>query len=92
MKAIFISMIVLMTTGCATTNIVTKEQIYYEAAKSISRDNAMTQTACWAAITEIAKTGDNTAKIGALALADKCKNVPIAIEAPKKSFFDFFVQ
>lgn len=76
---------VLLLTGCATVN---KEQLYYEAAKSISRDNAMTQAACWSAISEIAKTGDNSAKIGALALADRCKNDPVHLEAPKRNILN----
>lgn len=86
MKGFLIIVFSILLTGCVTG--IGTEQIYYEAAKSISRDNAMTQAACWAAISEIAKTGDNSAKIGALALADKCKNQPIKIEAPRRSILD----
>lgn len=75
-----------LLTGCVTNPSITKEQLYYEAAKSISRDSAMAQAACWAAISEIAKTGDSTAKVGALALADKCKNQPVQLESPKRNF------
>jgi hypothetical protein len=46
----------------------------------------MAQTACWSAISEIAKSGDSGAKVGAVALADKCKNEPIKIEAPKRNW------
>lgn len=90
MKIILVAGFSILLAGCATG--VSKEQIYYEAAKSISRDSAMTQTACWAAISEIAKTGDATAKVGALALADKCKNQPIKIESPPRSILDLFRQ
>jgi len=82
MKTIILAA-VLVLAGCAST---TKEQLYYEASKSISKDNTMTQTACWAAITEIAKSGDSGAKVGAVALADKCKNETVKIEPPKKNW------
>lgn len=73
-------------TGCASTS---KDQLYYEAAKSISKDNTMSQTACWAVIGEIAKGGSETAKVGAIALAEKCKSNSVTIEAPKKSWHGF---
>lgn len=63
-----------------------KEQLYYDAAKAISKDNTVSQTACWAAITEIAKGGDSGAKVGAVALADKCKNETVKIEPPKRNW------
>lgn len=75
----------LFLVGCATN----KDQLYYEAAKSISKDNTMSQTACWAAINEIAKGGDNSAKVGAIALAERCKNETIKIEAPKRNLLGF---
>lgn len=84
-KSIIATSSILILTGCAN---VSKDQLYYDTAKSISRDNAMTQTACWSAISEIAKTGDNAAKIGALALADRCKNDPINIQAPKRNLLE----
>lgn len=82
MKAMILTIAILLLTGCA----VSKDQLYYEAAKSISKDNTMAQTACWSAINEIAKGGDNAAKVGAIALAEKCKNETIKLEAPKKNF------
>lgn len=75
----------VLLAGCAAAN---KDQMYYDAAKSISKDNTMSQTACWAAIAEIAKGGDNGAKIGAIALADKCKNDPVQVHAPKRSVWN----
>lgn len=75
----------VLLAGCAASN---KDQMYYDAAKSISKDNTMTQTACWAAIAEIAKGGDNGAKIGAIALAERCKNEPVNIQAPKRSVWN----
>jgi uncharacterized lipoprotein YajG len=86
MKSIIIAGCALvLLSGCASAN---KDQLYYDAAKSISKDNTMTQTACWAAISEIAKGGDNGAKIGALALADRCKNDPVHIQAPKRNVWN----
>jgi hypothetical protein len=69
--------------GCATAS---KEQLYYDTAKSLSKDSTMAQTACWAAVTEIAKSGDTGAKVGAIALADKCKNEVMKIEPPKRNW------
>ena len=72
----------VLLAGCLTT----KEQLYYETAKSISKDNTMSQTACWAAISDIAKGGTEGAKVGAIALAEKCKNETVRIEAPKRNW------
>ena len=74
---------ILLLTGCATAN---KDQLYYDASKAISKDQTVTQSACWAAVGEIAKTGDNAVKMGAIALAEKCKSAPVKLEAPKKSW------
>ena len=74
----------ILMTGCATTN---KDQLYYDATKSVSKDQTVTQSACWAAVAEVAKGGDNTVKMGAIALAEKCKSMPVKIEAPQKSWF-----
>jgi uncharacterized lipoprotein YmbA len=82
MKAIVI-IAALTLAGCATAS---KEQLYYDTAKSLSKDSTMAQTACWAAVTEIAKSGDTGAKVGAIALADKCKNEVMKIEPPKRNW------
>ena len=82
MKAIVIRA-ALTLAGCATAS---KEQLYYDTAKSLSKDSTMAQTACWAAVTEIAKSGDTGAKVGAIALADKCKNEVMKIEPPKRNW------
>ena len=83
MKSIIVASIsALILTGCVTT----KDQVYYETAKSISRDNTVAQTACWTAISDIAKGGDSGAKVGAIALAEKCKNETVKIEAPKRNW------
>lgn len=83
MKLIFIFLSAVVLFGCAST---TKEQLYYDTAKSISKDSTMAQTACFAAVTEIAKGGDQGAKVGAITLADKCKNETIKIEPPKRNW------
>lgn len=87
MKMIFgIILCSVFLTGCASTS---KEQLYYDAAKSISKDHTMSQTACWSAITEIAKGGSEAAKVGAISLADRCKNEGVKLEAPKKGLLGF---
>ena len=78
----FTFMLCLLLTGCATS----KEQMYYDTVKSVSKDNTMSQTACWAAISDIAKGGDGGAKVGAIALAEKCKNETLKVEAPKRNW------
>jgi uncharacterized protein YcfL len=79
---ILVSVTSLLLAGCLTT----KEQLYYETAKSISRDNTVSQTACWSAISDIAKGGSEGAKVGAIALAEKCKNETLKIEAPRRNW------
>lgn len=86
MKTFIIISSIFVLTGCATTS---KDQMYYDAAKSISKDNTVSQTACWAAIGEIAKGGDNSAKVGAISLAEKCKNSPVTLEPPKRNWLGF---
>jgi len=83
MKIFFLTVVSLLVAGCATSS----EQLYYDTVKSVSKDNTMSQTACWAAISDIAKGGDNSAKVGAISLADKCKNDPLKIEGPKRGIF-----
>lgn len=85
MKYITISLFTLLLASCATS----KDQMYYDTAKSISKDNTITQTACWSAITEIAKGGDSGAKVGAISLAEKCKNETMKIEPPKRNWLGF---
>lgn len=85
MKMFTVLILCVLLGGCATN----KDQVYYETAKSISKDSTMAQTACFAAISDIAKNGDSGAKVGAIALAEKCKNEPIKLEAPKKSWLGF---
>jgi len=80
---IFCSAVIL--SGCATS----KEQMYYDAAKAISKDNVVSQTACFAAVTEIAKGGDQGAKVGAITLADRCKNEVYKVEPPKRNWLGF---
>ena len=55
----------------------------------IVKDNTVSQTACWNAITEIAKGGEQGAKVGAIALADRCKNETVKIEPPKRNWLGF---
>ena len=70
--------IVLLLSGCAT-----QTHNYYEAAKAISKDVTMSQNACWAAVRDIAKNGNDSVKINAIALAEKCKNESVKLSAPK---------
>lgn len=82
MRYLMLVLISLLLTSCATT---TSDQLYYDTAKSISKDTTISQAACFAAVTEIAKGGDTGVKIGAISLAEKCKVETIKIEAPKKN-------
>jgi uncharacterized lipoprotein YajG len=86
MKMILIGLACLVFSGCATNH----HQMYYDTTKSLSKDNTVVQTACWAAISDIAKNGDNAAKVGAIALAEKCKNDTLKIEAPKRNWMGFY--
>lgn len=88
MNKLFLLIPVMMLTGCAYLGPKDYNN-YVEASKSISRDNTVAQTACWNAITEIAKGGDQGAKVGAIALAEKCKNETTKLEAPKKNWLGF---
>lgn len=85
MKLVLLTAGVFLLTGCATN----RDQLYYDATKAVSKDNTVAQTACYAAVSEIAKGGDNSAKVGAIALAEKCKNQPIRVESPKRNWFGF---
>lgn len=88
MKNLIILSAAVLLTGCSALS--TRDyQHYVESTKAISKDNTVAQTACWNAVTEIAKGGDNAARVGAIALAEKCKKETIQIDAPKKSFFNF---
>jgi len=85
MKAFAIVLAAVVLSGCAYLG-PKDYSTYVETAKSISKDNTVAQTACWSAITEIAKGGDAGARVGAIALAEKCKNDPVKLEAPKKNW------
>ena len=82
MKMITVLVFCLFMSGCSTS----KHELYYETAKSVSKDSTVSQAACWAAIGEIAKSSDSTVKIGAIALADRCKNEVIKLEPPKSNW------
>ena len=76
--------ITLLITGCAA-----KDQLYYDAAKAISKDNTMTQNACWASVTEMAKSQEPSVRLAALSLARECKSDAPKIEPPKKNILGF---
>lgn len=86
MKTFILISSIFVLTGCATAS---KDQMYYDAAKAISKDNTVSQTACWAAISEIAKNGDNSAKVGAISLAEKCKNNTSTLAPPQRNWLGF---
>ncbi len=88
MKTLLLVTSVLLLSGCSALS--TKDyQHYVDSAKAISKDNTVAQTACWNAVAEIAKSGDAGAKVGAIALADRCKNEVVKVEPPKKKFLNF---
>lgn len=84
MKALSSTILCFFLVGCATNN-----QLYYETAKTISKDITVSQTACWAAVTEIAKNADTSTKIAAISLSEKCKVEPMKLESPKRNIFGF---
>ena len=84
MKKVLLISSVLLIAGCAT-----KDQLYYNAAKAVSKDNTMAQTACFSAVTEIAKNADNSAKVGAIALAEKCKSQTMNVAPPPRNILGF---
>jgi hypothetical protein len=84
MKTLIVTGIALTLVGCAA-----KDQLYYDATKSISKDNTMTQTACWASVTEMSKSAEASVRIAALALAKECKSDAPKIEPPKKNILGF---
>lgn len=83
MKIVLIPLMLVLT-GCATN-----QNLYYDATKSISKDATITQSACFAAVGEIAKGGDTATKAAALILAERCKTEPVRIEQPKRNWFGF---
>lgn len=88
MKLLIVLSTAVLLTGCGSLS--TRDyQHYVESSKAISKDNTVAQTACWNAVTEIAKGGDNSARVGAIALAEKCKNETVRVQAPKKNLFNF---
>jgi hypothetical protein len=62
-KLAFITVALLALTGCATNK---DYQMYAETQKSIAQANAMAETARYAALAEIAKTGDPGARVAAV--------------------------
>ena len=79
---------IITLSGCAYLGPKDYAQ-YVETAKSLSKDSAMTQAACFSATAEIAKGGDASAKVAAIALAEKCKNPAFTVEAPKRNWLGF---
>lgn len=88
MKTLLGVVCAFLLTGCAYIGPKDYSN-YVESSKAISKDNTVAQTACWSAIAEIAKGGDAGARVGAIALAEKCKNEPTKIEAPKRNWLGF---
>ena len=82
----YVYVMILLLSGCANLD---NERLYYQTSMSISKDQTMSQIACWAAISEIARDSDNSVKVNAIALAEKCKSETIKLETPKKSWFVF---
>jgi hypothetical protein len=59
----FISLFALALTGCATSK---DYQLYAETQQKIAHANAMAETARYAALAEIAKSGDSASKVAAV--------------------------
>lgn len=82
---IIITAFSLILAGCATNG----DQMYYDTVRSVSKDNTVAQSACWAAVGEIAKGSDSTVKATAIALAERCKNDSIKIKPPIRNWLGF---
>ena len=80
MKFIFLSILIFLT-GCASNDY----SQYIDAHKSISKDSTMSEIACYNAVTEGMKSGDNSMKTAAIALMNQCKKQQTAIDPPKKN-------
>ncbi len=81
----FIAVAVLALTGCATNK---DYQLYAETQQKIAQANAMAETARYAALAEIAKSGDSTARVAAVMSLQMGGNgqgprVPQQINPPK---------
>lgn len=82
MKRLNSSILSILLTGCA---IPADQQAYYDTVRAVSKDQTMAQTACWAAVSEIAKGGDDTIKANAMRLGYyTCKQETIKFENPKR--------
>jgi len=57
MKVILVALGTLIFAGCAAN-----QNLYYDTTKSLSKDATITQSACFAAVGEIAKGGDTATK------------------------------
>lgn len=84
MKTLFLLPMVFLV-GCAST----AQTQYYEASKSLSKDSTVASSACFAAVSEIAKGGDNAAKTAAIALAERCKAESFKLQAPTRNWLGF---
>ena len=82
---IIVTVCSLILAGCATGS----DQMYYDAVRSVSKDNTVAQSACWATVGEIAKSSDSTVKATAIALAERCKNDSIKINPPTRNWLGF---
>lgn len=88
MKSLALAILTFTLTGCSVLG--TKDYAnYVESSKSISKDSTVAQTACWSAVAEIAKNGDNAAKVNAISLAEKCKNETIKLAPPKQGLLNW---
>lgn len=86
MKYVMLLVATMFLAGCSV--LTNKDYTnYVETSKSISKDNTVAQSACFNAVTEIAKSGDSTTKASAIALAEKCKADAVKVEPPKKGWF-----
>ena len=92
-KLAFITVALLALTGCATNK---DYQMYAETQNSIAQANAMAETARYAALAEIAKTGDPGARVAAVMsinFGSQGGNGPrVQQVAPPKTFGDTALQ
>lgn len=91
-KLALISLAVLALTGCATSK---DYQLYAETQQKIAHANAMAETARYAALAEIAKSGDTASRVAAVMSLNMGSGQgvkPPQQVAPPKSFGDTALQ
>ena len=85
MTKLSIALFAVILTGCATGD---EYRQYTEAQKAVSNARAMAEAARYQALTEIAKTGDSTAKTAAVMSLSTPATIQTVV-APERKWYQF---